>query len=140
MRTSKFTVSQILAILKKYESGQTAKELTQKYGFHYQIREERSFSLDRYRSQDCRYFGCFFCNLYNEMTPSVDTAKKLSELLGSTVGYLLGETDNANLFKDPAMLQRLSDLENMHNEDKTHILHVLDNFIKAVKLKNIAAL
>ena len=76
----------------------------------------------------------------DEMIPSVDTAKKLAELLGSTVGYLLGETDNANLFKDPAMLQRLSDLENMQNDDKTHILHVLDNFIKAAKLKNIAAL
>ena len=36
MRTSKFTDSQILAILKEYESGQTAKELYRKYGFHYQ--------------------------------------------------------------------------------------------------------
>ncbi|RMZ61207.1 XRE family transcriptional regulator [Chryseobacterium nematophagum] len=56
----------------------------------------------------------------DEMAPSVDTAKKLAELLGSTVGYLLGEMDKANLFKDPAMLQRLSELENMPNEDKTH--------------------
>lgn len=38
------------------------------------------------------------------------------------------------------MLQRLSEMENMQKEDKTHILHVIDNFIKAVKLKNIAAL
>jgi len=36
MRTSKFTDSQILSILKEYESGQTAKELSRKYGFHYQ--------------------------------------------------------------------------------------------------------
>lgn len=36
MRTSKFTDSQILAILKEYESGQTAKELARKHGFHYQ--------------------------------------------------------------------------------------------------------
>jgi len=28
----------------------------------------------------------------------------------------------------------------MDNEDKNHILHVLDGFIKLVKLKNIAAL
>ncbi|VFB03730.1 Uncharacterised protein [Chryseobacterium taihuense] len=38
------------------------------------------------------------------------------------------------------MLERLSEPENTPNEDKTHILHVLDNFIKAVKLKNIDAL
>jgi transcriptional regulator with XRE-family HTH domain len=76
----------------------------------------------------------------DEMTPSVDTAKKLANILNTSVGYLLGETDNADLFKDPLMLQRLSELESMKNDDKIHILHVLDNFIKAVKLKNIAAL
>ncbi|AZA73716.1 transposase [Chryseobacterium indoltheticum] len=36
MRKSKFKDSQILAILKEYELGQTAKELSRKYGFHYQ--------------------------------------------------------------------------------------------------------
>lgn len=74
----------------------------------------------------------------DEMVPSVDTAKKIAEILGSTVGYLLGETEKANLFKDPEMLQRLAELENMHNEDKIHILYVLDSFIKSVKLKKIA--
>ncbi|MHC5310553.1 helix-turn-helix domain-containing protein [Myroides sp. LJL116] len=74
----------------------------------------------------------------DEMIPSVDTAKKIAELLGSTVGYLLGETENVNLFKDPEMLQRLAELENMQNEDKIHILYVLDSFIKSVKLKKIA--
>ncbi|MHC5354506.1 helix-turn-helix domain-containing protein [Myroides sp. LJL115] len=74
----------------------------------------------------------------DEMIPSVDTAKKIAEILGSTVGYLLGETENVNLFKDPEMLQRLAELENMQNEDKIHILYVLDSFIKSVKLKKIA--
>jgi putative transposase len=36
MRKSKFTDSQILAILKEYEQGQSSKELARKYGFHYQ--------------------------------------------------------------------------------------------------------
>lgn len=54
--------------------------------------------------------------------------------------YLLGETDKANLFKDPVMLQRLSELDKMETTEKNHILHVLDGFIKSVKLKNIAAL
>jgi hypothetical protein len=51
-----------------------------------------------------------------------------------------GENDNADLFKDPAMLNRLVELQNMETSDKSHILHVLDGFIKSVKLKNIAAL
>ena len=46
----------------------------------------------------------------------------------------------ADLFKDPVMLQRLAELDRMDNTEKSHILHVLDGFIKSVKLKNIAAL
>jgi len=38
------------------------------------------------------------------------------------------------------MLKRLNEIEKMDTEDKSHILHVLDGFIKSVKLKNIAAL
>jgi hypothetical protein len=49
-------------------------------------------------------------------------------------------TDNADLFKDPAMLNRLTELENMEAHDKSHILHVFDGFIKSVRLRNIAAL
>lgn len=76
----------------------------------------------------------------DEMTPSIDVAKNISNHLNTTVGYLLGETDKADLFKDPVMLQRLAELDKMENTEKSHILHVLDGFIKSVKLKNIAAL
>ena len=76
----------------------------------------------------------------DEMTPSVEVAKKIASFLDTTVGYLLGEMENADLFKDPAMLTRLSEIEDMNDSDKSHILHVLDGFIKSVKLKNIAAL
>lgn len=34
----------------------------------------------------------------DEMTPSIEAAKKLSGLLNSTVGYLLGETEESNIF------------------------------------------
>ena len=76
----------------------------------------------------------------DEMTPSIDVAKNISSHLSTTVGYLLGETDKADLFKNPIMLQRLSELDKMDINDKSHILHVLDGFIKSVKFKNIAAL
>ena len=76
----------------------------------------------------------------DEMTPSIDVAKNISNHLNTTVGYLLGKTDKADLFKDPVMLQRLAELDKMDSTEKSHILHVLDGFIKSVKLKNIAAL
>lgn len=76
----------------------------------------------------------------DEMTPSIDVAKNISNHLNTAVGYLLGDTYIADLFKDPKMLQRLSELDKMENTEKSHILHVLDGFIKSVKLKHIAAL
>ena len=76
----------------------------------------------------------------DEVKPSIDVVKKIAGLLGTTVGYLLSETEQENLLKDPAMLKRLNDIEKMDTEDKSHILHVLDGFIRSVKLKNIAAL
>lgn len=44
------------------------------------------------------------------MNPSIDAAKKLAKILDTTVGYLLGETENDDLFRDPKMLQRFQDI------------------------------
>ncbi|WP_299556788.1 helix-turn-helix transcriptional regulator [Seonamhaeicola sp.] len=76
----------------------------------------------------------------DEMVPSIDAAKKIAVTLNTTVGYLLGEVEQADVFKDPDMLKRLSEIQKMDKEDKGHILSVIDGFIKSIKLKNIAAL
>ncbi|WP_159246091.1 helix-turn-helix domain-containing protein, partial [Tenacibaculum maritimum] len=55
----------------------------------------------------------------DEMIPSIEAAKKLAKILDTTVGYLLGENDNVNLFKDPIMLKRFKDIDNLNNKDKT---------------------
>ena len=61
----------------------------------------------------------------DEMKPSIDVANKLAKLVGTTIGYLLGESKDMNILKDPAMLKRL-------------ILYTLDALIKNVKLKSIS--
>lgn len=76
----------------------------------------------------------------DEMIPSIEAAKKLAKILDTSVAYLLGETEKADLFKDPAMLKRLNELEKLDEKNKSHILSVLDGFLQSVKLKNIAAL
>lgn len=74
----------------------------------------------------------------DKMTPSVDTAKKLSILLNTSVGYLLGENNDAELFKNPEMLKRFQDISEFNEDDKKYILYTLDALIKSVKLKSIA--
>ncbi len=76
----------------------------------------------------------------DEMTPSIDAVDKIAKILKTTVGYLLGETKQENLFKDPDMLKRLNEIGKMEETDKGHILSVIDGFIKSIKLKNITTL
>jgi transcriptional regulator with XRE-family HTH domain len=76
----------------------------------------------------------------DEMQPSIEAARKIAKLVGTTVGYLLGKTEQENILKDPDMLKRLNEIEKMDQEDKKHILYTIDGLIKSVKLRNIGAL
>ena len=73
----------------------------------------------------------------DEMIPSIDTAKKIANLLETSVGYLLGENEQADLFKNPSMLKRLNDIAKFSQKDKEHILYTLDAMINNVKFKAI---
>ena len=70
----------------------------------------------------------------DEMTPSIDAAKKLAKILDTTVGYLLGENDKANLFKDLTMLKQFQDISLLPEKEKECLLTTVDYFIKAAKI------
>jgi transcriptional regulator with XRE-family HTH domain len=73
----------------------------------------------------------------DEMVPSIEVVKKMADFLDTTVGYLLGETQEVNLFKDPDMLRRFNDINSFPEVDKGHIMYTLDAMINSVKLKTI---
>jgi transcriptional regulator with XRE-family HTH domain len=70
------------------------------------------------------------CYERDEMTPSIDAAKKLAKILDTSVGYLLGENDEANLFKDPKMLQRFQDISVLPEKEKTLVLKMITAYIR----------
>jgi transcriptional regulator with XRE-family HTH domain len=69
----------------------------------------------------------------DEMLPSIDAAKKIAKLIDTTVGYLLGEVKDMNVFKDTAMLKRLNDITALKENDKEHILYTIDHLLASVK-------
>ncbi len=71
------------------------------------------------------------------MTPSIEAAEKLANILDTTVGYLLGENEDSELFKDKKMLQRLQDIMKLPGKERNSILLTLDHFIKASKINLI---
>ncbi|MFH2123806.1 MAG: helix-turn-helix transcriptional regulator [Pseudomonadota bacterium] len=75
----------------------------------------------------------------SEMTPSVEVAKKLAESFQVTLDYLVDDTDSISDIKDKAMLQRLTDIEKLDQEDKTTIVHVIDSLLRDAKAKKAYA-
>lgn len=75
----------------------------------------------------------------DEMKPSIEVAQKIAGFLNTTVGYLLGETEDAELFKNPSMLQRLKELNSLPEKDKDYILYALDGLLQNVKAKKAFA-
>ncbi len=71
----------------------------------------------------------------DEMTPSIEVARKLAKLLDTTVGYLLGETNEVNVLKDPDILKRLNNIAALIETDKSHILYTIDNLLASVKTR-----
>ncbi|POR20623.1 transcriptional regulator [Flavobacterium columnare] len=70
----------------------------------------------------------------DEMNPSIDVAKKLATILETTVGYLLGENQQSDLFKDPAMLKRFQDISTLPEKERECLLTTVDHFIKSAKI------
>ncbi len=73
----------------------------------------------------------------DEVKPTIDVVKKLADVLDTTVGFLLGETEDRELLKDPSMMKRLNDIAKFPEKDKSCILYALDAMINNVKFKAI---
>jgi transcriptional regulator with XRE-family HTH domain len=70
-----------------------------------------------------------------EMVPSVEVAKKLADVFGVILDYLVDYTGKVAEIKDKAMLSRLIDLELLDQDDKKTIIRVLDSLIRDAKAK-----
>lgn len=59
----------------------------------------------------------------DEIKPPVELGKKITQLLETTVDYLLGEVIEAEAFKDPIILKRLQNINTLADNDKLCILY-----------------
>ena len=73
----------------------------------------------------------------NEVKQTIDVAIKLANVLDTTAGYLLAENEDKNVLQDPAMLNRLNDINKLPLNDKEAILKIIDAFIRDSKAKQV---
>ena len=74
-----------------------------------------------------------------EVKPNIDLVQKMANVLDTTVGYLLGETTSNDVLKDPAMLKRLNQINELRDEDKKCILYALDGLLRDAQTRKAYA-
>ena len=100
-------------------------------------REAKSFSQAELARQIKSHHSIIGKYERDEVKPTVDVIKKLADVLETTISYLMGETDNKNVLKDPVMFKRIADIESLPEKDRECLLVTVDNFIKATKINMI---
>lgn len=72
----------------------------------------------------------------NEIKPSIEVAKKLSDKLGVTIDYLIG---GSNKIFDKDLLKKIEDIESLSEEDRQQVYYVLDMALSYHKTKQAFA-
>ena len=104
-----------------------------------ECRGEKGFSQTELAKRIDTYHSIIGKYERDEVKPTIDVVKRLANVLETTVGYLLGETEERELLKDPTMLRRLNDIAKFPEADKTCILYTIDAMINSVKIKSLNA-
>ena len=66
----------------------------------------------------------------NEITPSIEVAKKIAAVFNVSVAYLLDKTGELSKFKDMEMIKRWEQIEKLPQNDKEHIIYVIDAMLR----------
>lgn len=74
-----------------------------------------------------------------EVKPNIDIVQNMAKVLETTVGYLLGEAANNDVLRDPAMLKRLNEINDLPDHDKQCILYTIDGLLRDAKARQAYA-
>ncbi len=69
----------------------------------------------------------------SEAAPSVDTAKKIADVLDVTLDYLVDDTALATF--DKKSVQRFQAIEELNEPDKAHLFAIVDAFLRDAKTR-----
>jgi len=71
-----------------------------------------------------------------ERTPSVEIAKNIAQALGVSLDYLVGSTE---VMLDTSIIKKIQEIQRLPEEDRKHLLYLMDNVLQNVKAKQAFA-
>ena len=72
----------------------------------------------------------------DEMKPSIEAVAKISDILESSIDWLVGHTD---LEPSKSMLRRIQEVTKMPSKEREHVFAMLDAFIATTKFQGYLA-
>ena len=70
-----------------------------------------------------------------DMTPSIDMARKIADVLGVTLDYLTGGGGTPDALQDKTMVRRIADMTAIPATDRDKILYLMDGLIRDAKAR-----
>lgn len=74
----------------------------------------------------------------DDIIPSVENAKKIAQVLGVSLDYLVSKDDSVEVV-DTDMLNRMREIQRLNNDDKNTVTKIIDAFIRDTKTKKAYA-
>lgn len=68
----------------------------------------------------------------DEVKPSIEVASKIADTLKVSLDYLMGKTD---VELDQTIIDRVTAIQKLPEEDRIHILYTLDSLLQNVRTK-----
>ena len=97
-----------------------------------ELRKEKSYSRDKLGKLVGTSGPVIGRYERNEITPSVEIAKKIADALDVSLDYLTG--GSANIIRDKKMLYRLELLQKLNKKERDTILHVMDSLLQTAQI------
>jgi transcriptional regulator with XRE-family HTH domain len=72
----------------------------------------------------------------DEVKPSIDVASKIAEALEVSLDYLAG---NSNVLLEKNIVKRITDIQQLPQDDKAHLFALMDAFLRDHKAKKAYA-
>jgi transcriptional regulator with XRE-family HTH domain len=70
-----------------------------------------------------------------DIMPTADKAKKMADLLGVSLDFLMSDADKEDTIIDKDMLYRMQEVQNLPAPEKDKIVSVIDALIRDFKIK-----